>query len=542
MKKFLHRLGAGILGLIIGGTVLGVTYTQFSPGGALSGTWNSQNINVGAGSPFVTGVLPGANGGSGNAFFSVAGPSGSVKTYTFPNASTAVLTTNTPVTVPQGGTGATTLTGPLKGNGTSAFTAALAADIIGLWSGTCNNTTFLRGDGECAAGNAGTVTSVGLTMPTGFSVANSPITGSGTLGVTTTLNGVLKGNGSGFSASNVSLTTEVTGTLPVGNGGTGAVTLTGPLKGNGTSAFTAATSADMIGLFSGTCTSSSSRYLATDGSCQLLAAGAAGANPTASVGLTAVNGVATTFLRSDGAPALSQAISPTWTGQHIFTTTTPRSTAAEGFRLANDAAFLTFYDTANSVRSGYLQIQASGTGTLGTEVNQPFSIFTNNTTRILFGADGSWDLAGTTPGTAGQVLTSNGSAAAPTWEAGAVIATDNSQTWTAGSCTTSPTITPRFNRVGNLVTVRLPILSCTANGSPTALQLSGSFPSGMTPSGTQQFAAGMTDNGAEVLGILQIASGGLMQWRRPGAPALTGTIGNYPNGTSNPVTFTYSTN
>ncbi len=42
------------------------------------------------------------------------------------------------------------------------------------------------------------------------------------------------------------------------------------------------------------------------------------ANPTASIGLAAVNGSATTATRSDGAPALSQAISPTWTGNHIF--------------------------------------------------------------------------------------------------------------------------------------------------------------------------------------------------------------------------------
>jgi hypothetical protein len=39
----------------------------------------------------------------------------------------------------------------------------------------------------------------------------------------------------------VSLTAGVTGTLPVANGGTGATTLTGVLKGSGTSAFTAAT-------------------------------------------------------------------------------------------------------------------------------------------------------------------------------------------------------------------------------------------------------------------------------------------------------------
>ncbi len=42
------------------------------------------------------------------------------------------------------------------------------------------------------------------------------------------------------------------------------------------------------------------------------------ANPTASVGLTAVNGIATTYMRSDAAPALSVAIAPTWTGAHIF--------------------------------------------------------------------------------------------------------------------------------------------------------------------------------------------------------------------------------
>lgn len=43
-----------------------------------------------------------------------------------------------------------------------------------------------------------------------------------------------------------------------------------------------------------------------------------GANPTGTIGLTAVNGVATTFLRSDGAPALGLTISPTMTGSWTF--------------------------------------------------------------------------------------------------------------------------------------------------------------------------------------------------------------------------------
>src|SRR6266851_1689416 len=41
-------------------------------------------------------------------------------------------------------------------------------------------------------------------------------------------------------------------------------------------------------------------------------------NPSASAGLSGINGSATTFMRSDGAPAISQAIVPTWTGQHTF--------------------------------------------------------------------------------------------------------------------------------------------------------------------------------------------------------------------------------
>lgn len=50
------------------------------------------------------------------------------------------------------------------------------------------------------------------------------------------------------------------------------------------------------------------------------------ANPSATIGLTANNGSATTAMRSDATPALSQAIAPTWTGLHTFNPgTTPQS-------------------------------------------------------------------------------------------------------------------------------------------------------------------------------------------------------------------------
>jgi hypothetical protein len=63
--KHLQVVGASILGVVIAAVALGATYNQFSPGGALSGTWNSQNVNVGAGAPYIAGTLPVSNGGTG---------------------------------------------------------------------------------------------------------------------------------------------------------------------------------------------------------------------------------------------------------------------------------------------------------------------------------------------------------------------------------------------------------------------------------------------------------------------------------------------
>ena len=83
-------------------------------------------------------------------------------------------------------------------------------------------------------------------------------------------------------------------------------------------------------------------------------------NPTALVGLTAVNGSASTYLRSDGAPALDVGISPTWTGNHTFANT--------GFRVKESgggADLLTL--TPGSVLSA----------------NRTFTIITGDADRIL---------------------------------------------------------------------------------------------------------------------------------------------------------------
>jgi hypothetical protein len=63
-RRNLHRFGAVLLGVVAGVATLGAVYNQFSPGGALAGTWNSQSVNLSSGA-FITGTLPAGNGGTG---------------------------------------------------------------------------------------------------------------------------------------------------------------------------------------------------------------------------------------------------------------------------------------------------------------------------------------------------------------------------------------------------------------------------------------------------------------------------------------------
>jgi hypothetical protein len=101
-------------------------------------------------------------------------------------------------------------------------TISPAADsLLGFSSDkTVSNVTIGSGldltAGVLTSLNSGTVTSVGLTMPTGFSVAGSPVTSSGTLAVTTTLNGILKGDGSGFGTATAGTDYEVPLTFSTG--------------------------------------------------------------------------------------------------------------------------------------------------------------------------------------------------------------------------------------------------------------------------------------------------------------------------------------
>lgn len=75
------------------------------------------------------------------------------------------------------------------------------------------------------------------------------------------------------------------------------------------------------------------------------------ANPSASAGLTAVNGSAATAMRSDGAPALDQSISPTWSGNHAFSNPilgAVGSASAPEYTFTGHTGYGFFYDSTNS--------------------------------------------------------------------------------------------------------------------------------------------------------------------------------------------------
>ena len=150
-------------------------------------------------------ILLGTNGGTSNGFFSVTGPATSLKTFTFPNASATVLTSNAAVTVAQGGTGLATLTahGVLLGEGTSNVgnVAAMAADTLLQGQGTgadpaavsVNNcgssttalsystSTHTFGCQTISVGGSGTVTSI--SQGTGITATPNPIVSTGTIAV-----------------------------------------------------------------------------------------------------------------------------------------------------------------------------------------------------------------------------------------------------------------------------------------------------------------------------------------------------------------------
>ena len=76
------------------------------------------------------------------------------------------------------------------------------AQAVGI---TIDDSTVTYCAPSAGGGGSGTVTSVAMTVPAGFTVSGSPITTSGTLAVSTTLDGILVGNGAGTIAGDAAL-------------------------------------------------------------------------------------------------------------------------------------------------------------------------------------------------------------------------------------------------------------------------------------------------------------------------------------------------
>ena len=90
-----------------------------------------------------------------------------------------------------------------------------------------------------------------------------------------------------------------------------------------------------------------------------------GANPTASVGLTAVNGSATTFMRSDAAPALGVGISPTWSGTHTFNNpVTGASFAPTSATVPANGLFLPTTDTVGIATASVERLRVNQVGNI----------------------------------------------------------------------------------------------------------------------------------------------------------------------------------
>lgn len=128
-----------------------------------------------------------------------------------------------------------------------------------------------------------------------------------------------------------------------------------------------------------------------------------GANPSATIGLTATNGTATTFMRSDAAPALDQSITPTWTGAHIFKSTLSIASTSTGQAFYNTTDQTTNYERVRqfwNTNTFYIASEIGGTGTL-----RPIFLGLNSNQGITITPAASASITGVINGTTGSIGT-----------------------------------------------------------------------------------------------------------------------------------------
>ena len=187
----------------------------------------SKNIygNAFDGTADLTAVIASTFGGTGNGFTKFTGPTTSEKTFTLPDASTTILTTNALVTVAQGGTGASTATqnyifaGPGTGSsaGPPGFRALVAADLPAGSGSYINNSTLQQASSNFnISGNGivgGSLSAASLSLTTPLPIASGGIGSS-----TATQNFIFAGPSTGSTAGAPTFRALVAADLPSGSG------------------------------------------------------------------------------------------------------------------------------------------------------------------------------------------------------------------------------------------------------------------------------------------------------------------------------------
>lgn len=326
---------------------------------------------------------------------------------------------------------------------------------------------------------ASLTTNGGLLKTDGAGVVSQ--TGAGT--PTTLLHG---GTSPAYSAVNV--TTDITGVVPTANLGSG--------------------------------TANSGTILYGDQTYKAAPVAVTGANPTGTIGLTAVNGSASTFLRSDGAPALSQSIIPTWTGVHTFNSSvTAASALAKGQILtgtltaaANNDFLYGLYIAPTFVPGAFTGVTSAAIGvagdiiptvsstySLGTTSRQFQNLFVRNqNVAFLKGAGGA--------GGGGLSITTGSSS--------------DDITWFINS--TSTAISTWFHSTGNVLFQNGGTLT---DNTTDRVQVSGTIMSGLA--GTTAGGYKMSGNTSGTISITPQAAAGTYTLQYPSATPTTGQVMAY---------------
>jgi hypothetical protein len=323
--------------------------------------------------------------------------------------------------VPDGGTGATTLTGVVTGNGTSAMTASAITQHDVLIGGASNAITSIA---PSATSGVALVSAGASTNPVFGTVV---VAGGGT--GATTLTGVVTGNGtSAMTASTItqydmlvggasnaissvapsstsgvplisqgSSSNPTFGTVVVAGGGTGATTLTGVVTGNGTSAMTASAITQHDVLVGGSSNAITSVAPSATSGVALVSAGAS-TNPAFGTVVVAGGGTGATTLTNHGILVGAGTSSIT--------------------QLTAGSAGQVLQSSGSSADPSY---------------STPTYPSASGTSRTILVSDGTNNVYSTetwaVPGTSGNVLTSDGT----NWTSAAVFSTTQYATLTGGA-------------------------------------------------------------------------------------------------------------